>query len=270
MRERLDEEMDTTTAAERRWDGTARRFGVPVAVAAVAAALAIGGYLLAGTGGDNGGGTGGDPDPAGQGGDRSGQDDTAPKHQRNQQEERTGDSRAMTDPDQAYQKCIDRAVRTFDLRGEPIKQAPTGRLAIDDGTGITVVVANSTDVYTCNVKPDAAVSRGNELDGTAQASDFSFALNVTSNVLPGATGEMMWAGGELPEGATGLTYAFPDGHTEEAVVQDGFWAMQYFSDRWLPTGPRARVEVTLDGTDPQTFELPINADTMCNQVSHGC
>jgi hypothetical protein len=52
-------------------------------------------------------------------------------------------------------------------------------------TGITVVVANSTDSYTCNIKADMAVSRGNELDGTAKASDFWFALNVTSNVLPG-------------------------------------------------------------------------------------
>jgi hypothetical protein len=269
MRERLDEGMGTTTTAERRWDGAARRFGIPVAVAAVAAALAIGGYLLAGTGDDNGG----DPGPAGQGGDGVGKVDTAPRHQGNQQEERIDRdevSTAMSEPDQAYQKCVDSAVRTLNLRGEPVDEPPTGRLAIDNGTGITVVVANSTESFTCNVKPDRAVSGGNELDGSAQASDFWFALNVTSNVLPGAKGEMAWAGGELPAGVTGVTYTFPDGHTEDAVIQDGFWAMQYFSDRWLPTGPSHRVEVTLDGTEPRTFELPFNVNTMCNQISHGC
>ena len=260
MRERLDEEIGTTTV-DRRWEGVARRFGIPVAVAAVAAALAIGGYVVTTDDGvrDQ---PGGDPGVSGRDGDGP-RSDVQPKPE-------AGVSAPIADPDQAYEKCIDLTVRGFNMRGEPVTGEPVGKLAIDDGEGITVVVANSTDSYACNIKPGHAVSRGNELDGAVQESDFWFALNYTGNVLSGDKGDMVWAGGEVPEGVTGIRYVFPDGHTEDAVVQDGYWAMQYFSDRMIPSGREDRVEVTLDGADPQTFELPFTSDTMCNQISHGC
>jgi hypothetical protein len=262
MRDKLDAEIHAATTVSRR-EAAIRRYGLPAVAAVAVGVIAVGGYLLAGTGDDNDRGT----EPAGQGG---GQGDTAPKREGDQQAKHAGPSTVLTDPGPAYQKCIDLAVRGFDLRGEPLRETPVGKLAIDNGIGTTVVVANSTDSYTCNIKPDNALSRGNALDGTVQESDFWFALNVTSNVLPGAKGEMAWAGGELPVGVSDVTYTFPDGHTEKAVVQDGFWAMQYFSDRWLPTGPNDRVEVALDGSNAQTLELPFTVDTMCNQISHGC
>lgn len=265
MRERLDEEIDSTTTVGRR-EGAARRFGIPALVAAAVAALAIGGYVVA----DGGDGTDGnaDPNPAGQGersekGDRvkeGGQQKPAPDLA----------STAMTDPGAAYRECIALAVRAYEWRGEPIEGELEGKLAIDNAKGTTVVVANSTDAYTCNIEPDQAVSYPSELNGRFDESDFRFALNVTSNVLPGDKGDMVWVGGEVPTGVTGIRYAFPDGHTEEAVVQDGFWALQYYSDQPIPSGPNDRVEVTLDGPGAQTFELPFTADTMCNQVSHGC
>lgn len=263
MRERLDEEISTTTTTVgRRREGAVRRFGIPAAVAAVAALLAIGGYVVAtdddGVRNDPRGDTG----MAGQDDDRS-ESDGQPKPE-------AGVSEPMADPSEPYAQCVRMVVRQFGWRGEPVDQEPVGKLAIDNGKGIVVVVANSTDSYTCNLEPDHAVSRGNVSDGEFQASDFWFALNATGNVLRGDEGDMVWAGGEAPEGVTAIRYTFPDGHTEAAVVQDGFWAVQYYSERVIPHGPNDHVEVTVEGTTPQTFELPFTSDTECNQISHGC
>jgi len=263
MRERLDEEISTTTTTVgRRREGAVRRFGIPAAVAAVAALLAIGGYVVAtdddGVRNDPRGDTG----MAGQDDDRS-ESDGQPKPE-------AGVSEPMADPSEPYAQCVRMVVRQFGWRGEPVDQEPVGKLAIDNGKGIVVVVANSTDSYTCNLEPDHAVSRGNASDGEFQASDFWFALNATGNVLRGDEGDMVWAGGEAPEGVTAIRYTFSDGHTEAAVVQDGFWAVQYYSERVIPHGPNDHVEVTVEGTTPQTFELPFTSDTECNQISHGC
>jgi hypothetical protein len=261
MRDRLDAKISSTRVNRR--DGAARRYGIPAVVAAAVAALAIGGYLVA----NNDGGDGDDGiDPAGQGGGSSGRDDQQPEQDAPKPKPTEGQqpapSTVLTDPDQAYQKCVDHAVRQYELRGEPITEPLTGRLAIDNGVGTTVVVANSTDSYTCNVKPDLAVSQPSKLDGTADAKDYWFAMNVHKG------GEMAWAGGQVPDGATGVTYAFPDGHTEEAIVHDGFWAMQYYSDKAIATGLDWAVEVSVDGPNGQTYSLDYTAQ--CNQVSHGC
>jgi hypothetical protein len=252
MRERLDNEIGTTTMGDRR-DGAARRFGIPALVAAAVAALAIGGYVVA-SGGDDGST---DPSPAGQG-DKGPQGDG----QQNPAADRT--STAMSDPDPAYQQCIDLALEQYELRGEPITEDLTGRLAIEDGTGTTVVVANSTDSYTCNIKPDEAVSNRAPFDADADAEAFWFAMNQYRG------GEYAWAGGRLPDGVTGVSYAFPDGHTEDAVVRDGFWAMQYFSDDQIAEGLDwpSKVEVNLGGPNGRTILLDYTAQ--CNQVSHGC
>jgi hypothetical protein len=262
MRDQFNAEINAPTAATRS-DSAIRRLGVPVIAAAAVAVIAVGGYLLAGSDDHNDGA----PDPTGQGSVGISQDNTTPKHKGDQHVVPAGPSTAMADQDQAYQQCIDRAVRQLGLRDAPL----TGRLAIHNDSGVTVVVANRTDSYTCNIKPDPlAVSPANELDGATQPSDFWFALNVTSNYIPHAKGLMVWAGGELPAGVSGVRYTFPDGHSEQAVVRDGFWAMQYFSEADFLIGGAHRVEVTLDGADAQTFELPFNVHTMCHQISHGC
>jgi hypothetical protein len=256
MRDKLDAKIDATTT---RRDGAVRRFGIPAVAAAAVAAIAIGGYLLASDDGDGGGGA----DPAGQGGD------TRPKQQDSQPNDaEAGPSTVLADPEQAYQKCIDMAVRQFELRGEPIGEDPTGKLAIENGTGITVVVANSTESYVCNVKPDKAVSHPSPFTATTEAKAYWFAMNYTGNVIPGEKGEYAWAGGRLPDGVTGVSYAFPDGHTEDAVVHDGFWAMQYYAEKPIAKGLDWTVDVTLDGPNGQT--IPLDYTAMCNQVSHGC
>jgi hypothetical protein len=253
MRERLDEEIGSATTVGRR-DGAARRFGIPALVAAAVAALAIGGYAIAS---DDDGAGGSDPGPAGQG-DRGAKGDG----EQNPAPDLT--STAMSDPESAYQECIRLATEQYRMRGEPITDELDGKLAVENAKGTTVVVANGTDAYTCNLEPDQAVSHPSPLNGQAEASDFWFAMNSLRG------GELVWVGGEAPDGVTGVSYTFPDGHTEDAVVQDGFWALQYFSDQPIPSGPSDRVEVTVDGPEGQAFELPFTVDTMCNQVSHGC
>lgn len=205
-----------------------RRFGIPVAAAAVVA-LAMGGYAQAA---DSGNG-----------------------------ELARGE---------AYQACVDLvATDASDWVGEEIEE-PEGKLAIRNDKSTTVVVANSTDAFTCNVRPDSAVSRPSPLNDSVEGKDFWFALNYAGNYIPGAKGDLVWAGGEAPEGVTGISYTFPDGQTRKAAVRDGHWAVHYVSKQEIPSGPDDRVVVTVEGENDQTFELPFNIDTQCNQVSHGC
>jgi len=166
----------------------------------------------------------------------------------------------------AYEECI-RLVRT-DVG--PDVETPTGKLVIKNDKSTTVVVANSTDAYTCNVRPDSAVSYPEPLNGSIEARDFWFALNYAGNYIPGAKGDIVWAGGEAPEGVTAISYTFPNGATRKAVVRDGHWAVHYISKRAIPSGPDDRVVITVEGENDQTFELPFNINTQCNQVSHGC
>ena len=85
------------------------------------------------------------------------------------------------------------------------------------------------------------------------------------------------AGGALPDDLVeAISYEFPDGHVQEAVVQDGMWAMAYFAtDPPLDgTGrmPRqAEASVTVDYRDgtQQVFVLDYPMD-FCAQVNHGC
>jgi hypothetical protein len=271
MRDKLDAEITTTTHRS----SLGQRFGIPAVAAAAVAAIAVGGYLLATSDGDDGGGG----EPAGQGPDSS-HDGTRPEQGESKQdkpkqhEPKTDDaslvSTPVADPSQAYEKCVNLVEMSYRVRGEPINGDLTGRLAIENEVGTVVVVTSDTDAYTCNIKPDKAASHPSALNGTVDESDFWFALNGSSLVLPGNPGDMVWVGGELPAGVTGISYTFPDGHTEKAVTQDGFWALQYYSDGPIPSGRADRVEVKLDGTAAQTIELPFNINTACNQISHGC
>lgn len=265
MREQLDAEISSATRDQRR-EGPVRRFGIPLAVAAIAAALALGGYVVT-TDDDSGrpGEPNGDPGVAGQvGPKREGQRGPDPKT-----------SSPVADPAQAYQQCID-LVTDWDQSIE----APVGKLAIGNGKGITVVVANGTDAYTCNIKPDSAVSPASPLDTGATRDTFAVAENGLpkrshENGPPRRAAEMAWGGGVLPDGVSSVTYTFPDGHQEPAVTQDGFWAMQYFSLKPFADKNQSYFEidpitVTLEGSSgTKTLTLKWGIHT-CNQVSHGC
>jgi hypothetical protein len=277
MRDELDNEMHTTS----RRDSRLRRLGVPILAAATVAALAAGGYALFGHGGDR------ELAPAG-GRDTVSANPTTPAPTRSQppptphsteegtakaKPEQPGQSRPVANAAQAYRACIGLVRNAGGWDGGAIKGL-AGKVAVDNGKGITVVVANATDAYTCNVKPDTAVSYPRPIDSAVSPAAFTYALNATSNRLPDDPGDMMWAGGALPEGVTSVTYTFPDGHQERAAVKDGFWAMQYFSPAPLTKGSYEEldaVKVTVDGpAGKHDVSLVWGPDVMCNQVSHGC
>jgi hypothetical protein len=82
------------------------------------------------------------------------------------------------------------------------------------------------------------------------------------------------AGGRDFDGVAAISFAFPDGHTERAIVgQNGLWSMVYLPERDLSAqGPP--IEVTVEYTDAvgggsETFVLRWGLDT-CAQLNHGC
>jgi hypothetical protein len=102
-------------------------------------------------------------------------------------------------------------------------------------------------------------------------------LGISENFL--LTGESQYvAAGRAFDGVQTITYTFPDGHTQDAVLgQDGLWTMAY-----LPTtGPLADastsettldpIQVSVDYTDGRhdSFTLDWGLNT-CAQVNHGC
>ncbi|MEO7061060.1 MAG: hypothetical protein ABI083_15160 [Lapillicoccus sp.] len=83
-------------------------------------------------------------------------------------------------------------------------------------------------------------------------------------------GELLWAGGRLPSGVTSLTFDLPDGRSAAAVVRDGYWVVQDLSEKdWLGLKVDGQT-VTVRLSDGRTVPVPLGADTMCNQTSHGC
>ncbi|GAB3411692.1 hypothetical protein [Flindersiella endophytica] len=276
MRDELDNEMHSIG----RRDSRLRRFGVPIVAAAAVVGLAAGGYALFG-------GNGREINPAGDRSTASATPTTTPttptttSPPKTQHPTPNRPPTKQTDPDQptkslpasdanrAYRICIGLARDHGDVMGEPVSGL-SGKLAIENDEGITAVVANSTDAYTCNVKPDTAVSPPRPLDSAVSPETFAIANNVTSNVLPGDRGDMFWGGGGLPNGVNSITYTFADGHHEQATVKNGFWAMQYFSAGPMNGASSDPVKVSVDGPGGQR-ELTLRwGDHTCNQVSHGC
>ncbi|GAA4669654.1 hypothetical protein [Nocardioides nanhaiensis] len=85
------------------------------------------------------------------------------------------------------------------------------------------------------------------------------------------------AGGALPDDSvTAISYEFPDGHVQEAVIQDGMWAMAYFATERplngtgrMPTQGEATVAVDYRDGTTQEFVLEYPLD-FCAQINHGC
>jgi hypothetical protein len=182
----------------------------------------------------------------------------------------------VDDPTRAYARCASEVRSEAQLRGDPSPSDLTGRAAAISARGITVVVSNATLEWTCNLKPDLAVSAPAKISiGRPVPQDFALAHNVTQNVLPGDPGEMVWGGGALPQGVTSVTFAFPDGHQEPAITQDGYWVMQYFSEAMFAAKGQSIEEISpiivrLTGpAGSQTLTLNWRSDN-CDQVSHGC
>ena len=77
----------------------------------------------------------------------------------------------------------------------------------------------------------------------------------------------------LPDGVATIRYTFPDGKSEDARVDGGFWLMRHVSEQARPSGPSApRIRVQLlsaSGAVVNDFRLVWGEQT-CAQISHGC
>ncbi|MFY9915941.1 MAG: hypothetical protein WAK18_14820 [Nocardioidaceae bacterium] len=108
-------------------------------------------------------------------------------------------------------------------------------------------------------------------------------VGISENAVgkPGHLDHQYVAGGRDFDGVRAISYAFPDGHTEDAVVgQNGLWSMNYQPTTGVLVDPTTN-ERTLDpikvtvsytasaggGTD--TFTLQWGLGT-CGQTNHGC
>ncbi len=107
-------------------------------------------------------------------------------------------------------------------------------------------------------------------------------LKVSQNLITSSNGSWRYAqfvaGGRDFDGVQAISYAFPDGHVEDAVVgQNGLWSMNYLATRglFLQHGTNVTkldpIEVTVHYTsgDVKTFSLQWGLDT-CAQINHGC
>ncbi len=110
-------------------------------------------------------------------------------------------------------------------------------------------------------------------------------LGISENYISDINGAIgsayFFAAGRDFDGVQAISYKFPDGHTEDAVVgQNGLWSMNYLvtdpSTVRLYAGGRQLdpIEVTVHyspggggGTDTFTLQWGLNT---CAQVNHGC
>ena len=83
------------------------------------------------------------------------------------------------------------------------------------------------------------------------------------------------AAGRVSSAVSSISYAFPDGHVEEArPADDGYWSVVYLPEDGPLAGGDLRnvdpIEVTVraDGA-AQTYTLEWGTDT-CAQINHGC
>lgn len=150
--------------------------------------------------------------------------------------------------------------------------------------GTTVVVSNGRTSQLCDDSGGkATLHAARPLDPAPAVPMTPQDLDFSTKVIHADQRQLVTAhvaGGQLPEGVTGISYLFPDGHEEAADVQEAagrtWWRMEYTSYDGLLADPdvnRTRldpVEVTvaLSGTT-ETYALDWG-QFACAQVNHGC
>ena len=116
------------------------------------------------------------------------------------------------------------------------------------------------------MEPDLSVSHPGRAAIGVGIDTSDFALAIFSD------GErtLYWGGGVLPLGMNSVMFAFPDGHTQAAIVEQGHWVIQYFQTE--PNNTPPQVYVTITGpVDSRKTELVLEeAEGLCNQIVGGC
>ncbi len=105
---------------------------------------------------------------------------------------------------------------------------------------------------------------------------------VSENLITNSDGSWVYdqfvAGGRDFDGGQAITYVFPDGHVEDAVVgRNGLWSMVYLATDGVFMDPNTNetlldpieVRVRYTSGDIHTFTLRWGIDT-CAQLNHGC
>ncbi len=178
---------------------------------------------------------------------------------------------------QAGVKACAREVKGSNNGGPGLRGATElSSIAYDGGT--TYLFGNDETWIVCD---DFATGDGGPptLIGNARfdAAPTKATFAISMNFVPDAQGDLAsqyFAAGPLIEGVTSISYAFPGGAEQEAVLNDTMWSMVH-----LPTsGPMAAgrlpdkpivVTVTHDDGTVDTYDLNAPED-WCAQLNHGC
>jgi hypothetical protein len=144
-----------------------------------------------------------------------------------------------------------------------------------DNVGRTVVIADSRYWMACNRTSthQFAARAPKRLQRPSPQDTDAFAVANEVVGRPEGLREFFWAAGMVPAGVARIQYMFPDGITEEAVLQGDFWLLRHLSDEPPPTAaPTKRIRVRLlsaNGAVVNDFQLVWGVQT-CAQVTHGC
>ncbi|KQZ76033.1 hypothetical protein [Nocardioides sp. Root151] len=101
----------------------------------------------------------------------------------------------------------------------------------------------------------------------------TYALSQNYSMDDHLVGQYVAGGPTLPDVAS-ISYTFPDGHTQDAVIGKDMWLMTYVAtsgplvDQTAETEP-VRVRVTFDDGTTASYDLQWGQDT-CAQINHGC
>ena len=111
---------------------------------------------------------------------------------------------------------------------------------------------------------------------------YAVTTGVSENLITNSDGNWVYdqfvAGGRDFDGVEAITYVFPDGHVEDAVVgRNGMWSMVYLATDGVFMDPNTnetrldpiKVRVRYTGGGIHTFNLRWGLDT-CAQLNHGC
>ncbi len=294
--------------AQRR----SRRWVVPALAAAAVVAVVVGAYAVVAPGDDGTGGSGDSLQPAGTTTDVPGtpppdepMPDTPPPDYPEPDQtliptmpptgpEGTGSTPPPPDcipdpndpgPCEADQEQPGTCAEELDLLDQPGVRGATVTAERGYGPGTTYLYETKSAWIVCD---DLAAIDGGAptllaLHDKAQryepdTSTLVISSNTMSNPDSSQGFDQFFAAGRDFDGVQAISYTFPDGHTEEAVVgENGLWSMVYLPTDGVLVDPHQNqmnldpitVEVDYTTGPNRTFELRWGYDT-CGQINHGC
>ena len=149
----------------------------------------------------------------------------------------------------------------------------SSRLVVTEESTWGAVLTKGTQRYACSLAPSREVSAIVPDKASTARSSFWFAVNP----IDATDGTSFWAAGRVPADVTSITYRLPGGVTVPADLSPtGHWMVMHhvdgedLSSGKVSTWDPVQVRITLGSGEVIRYEIPFNAKTMCNQISHGC